>query len=185
MIFMKCISGFFIFFILLNVGMAQKDSIATRVKLPNGWNLTPVGRSLPLGDLPLNIIVSPSKKYLAVTNNGQSVQSIQLIDAVHDRILSEIVIPKSWLGLAFSADEKYLYAAGGNDNLIVKYHIVNNKLTESDRIKLGEPWPVKISPAGLQVDDRSNTLFVVTKEDNRLYVVDLATKKIQSYQLPA
>ncbi len=161
------------------------DSIARRIQLPNGWSLTPVGSHVQLGDLPLNIVVSPSKKYIAVTNNGQSIQSIQLIDASHHRILSEIVIPKSWLGLAFSADEKYLYASGGNDNLIVKYRIYNNKLTESDRIKLGEPWPVKISPAGLQVDDRSNTLFVVTKEDNSLYIVDLATKKIKSFPLGA
>jgi YVTN family beta-propeller protein len=182
---MKLLFSVFFFLILLKTGFAQKDSIAPRIKLPNGWSLTPVGKSLQLGDLPLNIIVSPSKKYIAVTNNGQSVQSIQLIDAVHDHILSEIVIPKSWLGLAFSADEKYLYASGGNDNLIVKYQIINNQLTESDRIRLGEPWPFKISPAGLQVDDRSNTLFVVTKEDNRLYVVDLVTKKTQSFPLPA
>ncbi|HRI61353.1 MAG TPA: hypothetical protein PK228_16550 [Saprospiraceae bacterium] len=39
--------------------------------LPTGWSLTPAGISLPLGDLPLNITVSPNKKYLAVTNNGQ------------------------------------------------------------------------------------------------------------------
>ncbi len=182
---MKSLFSFIIFLVLLNRGFAQTDSIARRVLLPNGWSLTPVGKSLPLGDLPLNIVVSPSKKYIAVTNNGQSIQSVQLIDAVHHRVLSEIVIPKSWLGLAFSADEKYLYASGGNDNLIVKYRISNNKLTESDRIKLGEPWPVQISPAGLQVDDRSNTLFVVTKENNSLYVVDLGTKKIQSYPLGA
>jgi hypothetical protein len=50
-------------------------------KLPNGWKLSPVGRSFPLGDLPLNIAVSKNQKLLAVTNNGQSVQSIQLIDA--------------------------------------------------------------------------------------------------------
>jgi len=182
---MKLLSLVFFFLVLFKTGIAQKDSVAPRIKLPNGWSLTPVGRSLQLGDLPLNIIVSPSGKYLAVTNNGQSVQSIQLIDVVHDRILSDVVIPKSWLGLAFSADEKYLYASGGNDNVIVKYRISNNKLIESDRIKLGEPWPVKISPAGLQLDDRSNTLFVVTKEDNRLYLVDLVTKKIQSFPLPA
>ena len=182
---MKLLFSLFIFLILLKTGFAQSDSIARRILLPNGWSLTPVGKSLTLGDLPLNIIVSPSKKYIAVTNNGQSIQSIQLIDAVHNRILSEIVIPKSWLGLAFSADEKYLYASGGNDNLIVKYRITNGKLTESDRIKLGEPWPVKISPAGLQVDDRSNTLFVVTKENNSLYIVDLGTKKIKSFPLSA
>ena len=32
-----------------------------RVGLPNGWNLTQVGKTLPLGDLPLNMAVSPSK----------------------------------------------------------------------------------------------------------------------------
>ena len=182
---MKLSFSFFICLFLLKTGFSQPDSIAHRILLPNGWSLTPVGKSVTLGDLPLNIVVSPSKKYIAVTNNGQSVQSIQLIDAVHHQVLSEIVIPKSWLGLAFSADEKYLYASGGNDNLIVKYRIYNNKLTESDRIKLGEPWPVKISPAGLQIDDRSNTLFVVTKEDNRLYIADLKTKKIISFPLAA
>ena len=36
-----------------------------RVSLPNGWNLTPVGKILPLGDLPLNIAISPSKRIAA------------------------------------------------------------------------------------------------------------------------
>ena len=40
---------------------------ARRVNLPNGWSLTPVGTSLPLGDLPLNIAVSRTGKYAAVT----------------------------------------------------------------------------------------------------------------------
>src|ERR1700684_802357 len=182
---MKLLFSFFTLLGLLKTGMAQPDSISPRILLPNGWSLTPVGKSLALGDLPLNVVVSPSKKYIAVTNNGQSIQSIQLIDAIHHRVLSEMIIPKSWLGLAFSSDEKYLYASGGNDNLIVRYTISNNTLTESDRIKLGEPWPVKISPAGLQIDDHSNTLFVVTKEDNSLYIADLGTKKIQSFPLGA
>ncbi len=94
------------------ISYAQQDTIAERVHLPNGWSLTPLGSSLPLGDLPLNIAVSPSKKLIAVTNNGQSNQTIQLIDAVRPGILSQVVIPKSWLGLVFSGDEKYLYASG-------------------------------------------------------------------------
>src|SRR6195952_4817505 len=54
-----------------------------QVLLPNGWKLSPAGTSLPLGDLPLNIQLSSSGKMLAVTNNGQSTQSIQLIDPVN------------------------------------------------------------------------------------------------------
>src|SRR5437868_13943033 len=86
---------------------SQENNLPQEVKLPNGWFLRPVGGSLPLGDLPLNIAVSSSKKYIAVTNNGQSTQSIQLIDARHNIILDSIDIPKPWLGLKFSADERY------------------------------------------------------------------------------
>src|SRR5579864_1805505 len=91
---------------------------AAKVMLPNGWSLTPAGHSLPLGDLPLNIAVSPSKRWLAVTNNGQSTQTLQLIDAMNEQIADSVVIPKSWLGLKFSADGRFLYASGGNDNCI-------------------------------------------------------------------
>ena len=54
--------------------MADAQSLvrinASQVALPNGWKLSPVGKLLPLGDLPLNMAVSPSGKLLAVTNNG-------------------------------------------------------------------------------------------------------------------
>src|ERR1700722_20933236 len=92
-----------------------RDVELHRVRLPNGWSLTPAGASLPLGDLPLNIAVSRTRRYAAVTNNGESIQSIQLFDARADRELDSVVIGKSWGGLVFSSDEQFLYASGGND----------------------------------------------------------------------
>ena len=100
------------------------QSVAKQITLPNGWSLMPAGRSLPLGDLPLNIAVSSSQKLMAVANNGQSTQTIQLIDPGSEKILDNIVIKKSWYGLKFSADEKYLYASGGNDNWIDRKSVV-------------------------------------------------------------
>ena len=169
-------SGFLIILFCDSQTLRQLES--RRVHLPNGWDLTPVGKNLALGDLPLNIAVSASKKYLAVTNNGQSTQSIQLIDATNQKVVSSVVIPKSWYGLKFTADEKFLYASGGNDNSILKYAIQNNKLKLKDSIKLGDKWPNRISPAGIDIDDTKSLLYVVTKENNKLYVVDLITKKI-------
>ena len=151
--------------------------------LPNGWSLTPVGKSLPLGDLPLNIAVSSTKKYMAVTNNGQSTQSIQLIDLLHDKILDNIIIRQSWFGLKFSADEKTLYASGGNDNWILQYSISNKKLVLTDSIKLGKKWPEKISPSGIETDDAKKLIYVITKENNSLYIIDLRSKKTLQ-QLP-
>jgi len=68
---------------------------SSRIKLPNGWSLTPVGKNIPLGDLPLNIAVSKSKKYIAVTNNGQSTQSIELFDVKKKRYWIVLIFPKA------------------------------------------------------------------------------------------
>ena len=178
---MKKICTSFAMFLLVAVSHAQQT-----VTLPNGWQLSPAGKILPLGDLPLNMAVSKSKKLMAVTNNGQSTQSLQLIDVQTEKILDNIEIAKSWLGLQFSSDEKYLYASGGNDNWILQYAIVKNKLQLKDSISLGAKWPNKISPAGIAIDDAKHLLYVVTKDNNSLYLINLTTKKItQQIKLPA
>ncbi|SHN36682.1 bifunctional YncE family protein/alkaline phosphatase family protein [Chitinophaga sp. CF418] len=151
---------------------------ASVVHLPNGWSLTPVGEHLQLGDLPLNIAVSSSKKFMAVTNNGQSVQSIQLIDVKSQQVTDAVVIPKSWFGLKFSADGNNLYASGGNDNRILQYAVQEGKLLLKDSIILGPKWPEKISPSGIEIDDSRKLMYVLTKENNSLYVIDLTTKNI-------
>jgi DNA-binding beta-propeller fold protein YncE len=161
-------------------GQTLTDIESHRVSLPNGWQLTPVGKMLPIGDLPLNIALSPSKKLAAITNNGQSDQTIQLIDIERELILDSITIGKSWLGLTFSDNGKFLYASGGNDNIIIRYAVNDNHLSIYDTIKIGKPWPEKISVAGLALDDAKHRLYIVTKENNSLYVIDNQTKKIVS-----
>jgi len=171
-----------IFLLISSLLLAFQGGInkSKKILLPNGWSLTPVGKSLTLGDLPLNIAASNSGKFLAVTNNGQSEQSIQLIDTRTLKILDNVVIAKSWYGLVFSSDDKYLFASGGNDNWILRYAIKKNKLSVLDTLKLGKIWPEKISPAGISLDENKNILYIVTKENNSLYIINIATKKIIS-----
>ncbi|MFL9485540.1 bifunctional YncE family protein/alkaline phosphatase family protein [Chitinophagaceae bacterium LWZ2-11] len=167
--------------ILSTTAQAQtfKELEDKRVNLPNGWSLTPVGDNhINLGDLPLNIAVSKSKKYIAVTNNGQSTQTLQLIDVAGQSVLDNVVIPKSWYGLTFADNDKTLYASGGNDNWILKYAVADNKLLLQDSIVLGKKWPNRIAPAGIAVDDKAQLLYVVTREDKSLYAIDLKTKTI-------
>ncbi len=104
---------------------------------------------------------------------------MQLIDVVTEKILDNINIPALWVGLEFTSDEKFLYASGGNDNRILKYEIRNKKLLLADSILLGAKWPNKISPAGLTIDNEKHLLYVVAKDNKRLYVVDLISKKIK------
>ncbi len=161
-------------------GQSLKEIESGRVALPNGWKLSPVGKLLPLGDLPLNMAVSPSGKLLAVTNNGQSDQSIQLFDPEKMQLLDSVITAKSWVGLTFSKDSKSLYASGGNDNWVMRYEVKNNKLVPADTLIFGKPWPEKISIGGIAVDDDQKMLYAVTKENNSLYTFDLKEKKVKN-----
>ena len=156
-----------------------KTGSANQVLLPNGWKLSPAGRSLQLGDLPLNMQLSTNGKLLAVTNNGQSTQSLQLIAPLNERLLDERVVGKSWYGIAFNHDATKLYASGGNDNWVYVFNINNNKFGAADTIKLGTPWPTQqICPTGICIDKSSTKLYVATKEDSALYVINPNTKQI-------
>jgi DNA-binding beta-propeller fold protein YncE len=154
---------------------------AKRVQLPNQWSLTPAGEvQRPLGDLPLQIAVSPFGNYFAVTNNGVGEQKIQLFRAKDAVQVSEVPIPKSWYGLVFSDDGKKLYASGGNDNLVAIFKIENNQLVRDGEIMLGKPWDEdQICPTGLALDEPNHHLLAGSKEDNSLYVCDLRSKKVE------
>ena len=168
------------------MNQALLDSLnARRLTLPNGWSLTPVGQSVPLGDFPMNMAVSHDQSRLAITNNGQSVQQIMLYDLVEQRLLDSIPINKAWLGIHFALDDRSLYVSGGNDNVVKQYALEEDQLRLQDSIVLGEPWPNRISVAGLDINASDQMLYAVTKDDSALYVASLSDHTVQNrYELP-
>jgi hypothetical protein len=168
-----------VFLFLGNIFAISAQKMAPIVSLPNGWKLSSAGKSFGLGDLPLNIAVSNSKKFIAVTNNGVSAHSIMLIDVKTERIIDSVIIPKAWYGLTFSPDDQYLYASGGYDNNIVRYEIIQNKLKKKDEIVLGAVWPNRVGPSGITFDAKRQKIYVVTRDNRSLYVIDAKTQKIE------
>ncbi len=165
-------------FLSMNVS-AQKPFLHKAVQLPNGWSLSPAGTAINLtSDLPLNIALSPNGKYLAVTDNGDGREGIDLINLKKKKLLSFNQIPAAYIGLQFTNDGKYLYASMGEKNIILQFKVKKNKLIISDSIVLGKPWPNKIGITGLALNADNSLLFAVTRENNSLYVCDTKTNKI-------
>src|SRR5690242_2441774 len=50
------------------------------VQLPNQWSLRPVGKQLLLGDLPVNLALHPSGKWLAALHAGYGDHEIIVVD---------------------------------------------------------------------------------------------------------
>ena len=152
--------------------------------LPNHWVLTPVGKQIPVGDLPLNMTFSPDGLLLAVTNNGLSRQFISLIDVRADSVIGELPLDKSFYGLAFSPDGKRLYASGGSGDRILVWRINGSVGVPDSSLSLrGEGAPEKIFPAGLALSKDAKMLYVAGNRGDILSLVSLDSGKVVK-QLP-
>ena len=158
-----------------------------QTRLPNGWKLSPAGTPTALGDLPLNLQISPDGRLAAVVNAGWGENSVQLLEVATGRLLDTRVVPAAWAGLAFAPDGRTLYASGGQHNRIHCFKIEGQQLRPDSALVLGERWPKqKIGVAGLAVDGPRQRLYAVTREDNSLYTFDLKTRRLLgTLRLPA
>lgn len=157
-----------------------------QTELPNGWKLSPKGEKYPLGDLPMQMILDPSNRYLVVANAGQSDHSLMVFDMQRKMITDSLPVKATFYGLAFDTKSNQLFSTGANLNVINRYQFNEGKLQYLDSIHLGDQWPVKISPTGLYVDPQSHDLFVATKEDSSLYQISLNDFGVrQQWKLPS
>jgi YVTN family beta-propeller protein len=83
--------------------------------LPNGWRITPAGKAIAtIEDLVLNTIVSPDGKIIVATHSGYLPHGIDVIDVKTRKLVQQIPLKTTWLGLAWSSDGHTLYVSGGN-----------------------------------------------------------------------
>lgn len=100
---------------------------------PTRQRITPAGRQTALGDLPLAEALSPDGRTLLVSNDGQGVQSLQVIYVPGGRVVQTLPssAPRSlFVGLAFSPDGRRAYASGGGDQKIHRFDVQAQRLTE-------------------------------------------------------
>ena len=84
--------------------------------LPNGWKITPFGKSIPTEDLILNMQPAPDGRVVIVQHGGFNPHGLVVIDAESEAAVQRIPLPSAWLGLAWSRDGRRLFVSGGNAN---------------------------------------------------------------------
>ena len=85
--------------------------------LPNGWRVTPAGKQVAdLNDLILKMLPSPDGKVIVAVPLRLPPHGLSVIDAKTHRIVQEVPLKTTWLGMSWSGDGKTLYVSGGNAN---------------------------------------------------------------------
>ena len=142
--------------------------------LPNGWRIAPAGRHVMVGDLPLDMLVSPDGRWAIVTNNGYAKPTLTIVDLSSLSVLDKTPLSDAWLGLAWHPDGKRLFASGGADGSIREF------LWKPGKLALANTFAV-----GTAVKEGFLGGLAVRPDGRRLYVVDVLGKRLSALDLPS
>ena len=149
--------------------------------LPNRWVLTPAGEQIQVGDLPLNMVLSPNGSLLAVMNNGYSRQFISLIDTKGDSVVGELGIKKGFFGVTFGPEGKTILASGGTDDQVLVWRNEDDGWKPQDPISLKDGASgTTLFPAGMAVSPDGKELYVAENMDSALAVVNLPRRRVEA-----
>ena len=92
---------------------------------------------MSIGDLPLNMVLSPDGRYLIVSNNGYAKPTLRVVDLERGIVASTVALDDAWLGLAWNHDGTKLYSSGAAANSVIELTWRNGRLTRSGTLPLG------------------------------------------------
>ncbi|HVU25638.1 MAG TPA: SMP-30/gluconolactonase/LRE family protein [Opitutus sp.] len=129
------------------------------VLLPNQWSLRPAGRQLVVGDFPVNLALHPGGKFAAVLHSGYGQHEIRILNLRSGQPVSQVALPETFYGLAWSPDGRALYASGAGAEVIHAFTFADGFLSHHRELRL-RPAAEEGVPAGIAVAGNGRALYV-------------------------
>jgi YVTN family beta-propeller protein len=134
--------------------------------LPNGWTISPVGKQVPLTDLPLNIIPLGDSKHVLVGTSGYNRHELSLIDLTNQTVVDRQVVRQSWFGLALDPREGRIWWSGGGADMLHTFVMKDDKLqrtspAEPESLPSGKTASAKqhAFKSGVAYDAKTQSLY--------------------------
>jgi YVTN family beta-propeller protein len=161
--------------------------------LPNGWSITPAGRSVGTEDMVLKLVTAPDDKVVIGSHSGYNPHGLVTVDEKSEEAIQRIHLATTWLGMAWSPDGKTLYVSGGNadgqkkiqSSLAPIYELSysDGKLSEKPVAQLDETVDKsKVWWSGLAYHPKKDLLYAANRgtngEPSNVVVFDTKTRKL-------
>ncbi len=146
--------------------------ITNGYSLPNGWQITPVGKAIPTEDLILNLTASKDEKVVIAQHGGFNPHGLLVIDAVTQKPTQRIPLRSAFLGLAWSNDGRHLFVSGGNATgarnqqvaPIYVFDYANGKLSDKPTAEWRDSIPgPQVYWTGLAMHPKKNLLYAANR----------------------
>lgn len=157
------------------------DEMRGQRRLPTGNVLDPAGESIPVGQMPLGMTLSPDGDRIVLLLGGWRQQGVQVVNPVTFEVTQTVEQPAAFVGIAFSPDGRWLYASGGNQDVVYRYRWARNRATLADSIVLAPKKPDENGtryPAGLAFSLNGTRLYVAENLADSVAVIDVASGRV-------
>lgn len=153
--------------------------------LPNGWRISPAGRHVTVGDLPLAMVQSADGRHVIVSSNGWSKPVLTVVDPRNFYVKSKLIVDHAWLGLAWAPGGRRLYSSGAGDNSVREYEFAAGILKPERTFVLTRPTRESFV-GGISLTPDGTRLFAVHVLGELLSAIDLPSGRvIRTLTLPA
>lgn len=136
--------------------------------LPNGWAITPAGKQLELGTLPMSLQLSADGNRAYVLEAGFRPPALRWIDLETETIAGSLPLPDAWLGLTPNRDGSKLFLGGGGRASVLEISLSG-----------GQPALSREYPA---VVDRKDSDFIgdvlLSEDEGLLYAANLLDNSV-------
>ncbi len=156
---------------LAALGQQKPHPLPDGYALPNGWTITPAGKSIPAQDMVLNLSLAPDGRSFVALEGGYNEEGLLVIGAESRTPAQHIVLPTVWLGLAWHPDGKRLFVSGGNGTgtrgqpaPIRAFAYAEGRLSETSILEMNETIdPSRVYWAGLAHHPTKDILYAANK----------------------
>ncbi len=153
--------------------------------LPNGWRISPAGKHVTVGDLPLAMAESADGRHVIVSSNGWSKPVLTVVDPRNFYVRSRLIVDHAWLGLAWAPGGRRLYTSGGGDNSVREYEFMLETLKPERTFVLTRPNRESFV-GGISITPDGTRLFAVHVLGELLSAIDLRSGRVvKTVGLPA
>ena len=140
------------------------------VLLPNQWSLRPTGRQIEVGNFPVNVALHPQGQWAVILHSGYGPHAIVVVDVTTRRIVSSVIVPKTFYGLCFSPSGKRLFASGGEDDVVHEFSFADGYLYGHKIIDLPKSKTALVT-AGLACSLDGQCVYAACCLGDRLFIL--------------
>jgi YVTN family beta-propeller protein len=181
--------------LVASAGFGQQVPHATQAgfALPNGWSISPAGRSVKTEDMVLKLVTAPDDRVVIGSHSGYNPHGLVTVDEKSEEAIQRIHLKTTWLGMAWSPDGKTLYVSGGNANgqkaigptlaPIYEFGYSNGKLSDQPTGQLDETiGKSQVWWSGVAYHPKKDLLYAANRgtgaEPSNIVVFDTKTRKL-------